>query len=203
MSFFDEERLHNGRAYDTYLARWREKAETPLKEAADATARKYIHYYRYNLERTTMVHEAYEPSDALRDAVASIEAPQIWMVLTEPWCGDSAYSLPIIAEAADLSEHITLRILLRDENLDIIDHYLTNGGRSIPKLVAFTEDGSELFTWGPRPEPARTLRQRLMDADHDGREVTNQLLAHYDDGGWRAVDDELAEAVSHVVTAAE
>lgn len=197
MSFFDENRPHNGRSYDAYVRYWREKAATPLEEAADRSARKRLHYYRYNLDRSESVHEAYEPSESLREAVASIPAPHLWMVITEPWCGDSAYNLPVIAEAAALTDAITLRILLRDDNLDIMDQYLTSGSRSIPKLVAFSEDGSELFTWGPRPEGARALRQQLVDEGASKETVIDRLLAHYEDGGWRAVEDELVEALTH------
>ena len=198
MSFFEERRPHNGRSYDEYVKYWRTKAATPLDEAADASARKRIHYYRYNLDRSAAVHEAYEPSEALREAVDSIKAPQLWMVITEPWCGDSAYNLPVIVEVAKLSENITLRILLRDENLDIMDEYLTNGSRSIPKIVAFTEGGTELFTWGPRPEGARALREQLIDDGKSKREVIDDLLAHYEDGGWSEVEGELAAALETV-----
>jgi len=35
----------------------------------------------------------------------------------------------------------------------LMDAYLTNGNRSIPKLVAVTADlQQELFTWGPKPK---------------------------------------------------
>ncbi len=75
-----------------------------------------------------------------------------WIVLTEDWCGDSAQNLPYIAKFAALNKNIDLRILLRDDNLDIMDLYLTNGkSRSIPKLIAIDSDGNELFVWGPRP----------------------------------------------------
>jgi hypothetical protein len=84
------------------------------------------------------------------------------MVITETWYGDSAQNLPIIAKAAELNNKIDLRILLRDSNIDIIDHYLTNGqSRSIPILVAFDLDGNELFKWGPRPLTAKILVTNL------------------------------------------
>jgi hypothetical protein len=51
-----------------------------------------------------------------------------------------------------------VKLILRDENLEIMDAYLTNGGRSIPKLIAFnSETQEELFTWGPRPQNAQEL----------------------------------------------
>ena len=81
------------------------------------------------------------------------------MVLTEAWCGDSAQNLPVIAEIAKLNpEKIKLYIVLRDENPELMDKYLTNGARAIPKLIAVNETlDKETFIWGPRPVPAQQL----------------------------------------------
>lgn len=80
-----------------------------------------------------------------------------WLVLTEAWCGDSSQVLPVIDLMAEASSRIKLRILLRDEHLGLMDHYLTQGGRSIPKLIAVDPKGTELFTWGPRPKAAQEM----------------------------------------------
>ncbi len=200
--FFRERRPHQGLTYDAYLEHWQELASRSPGEAEDKSERKLIHYYKYNWKRSQAVKTAYEPSEALRDAMARIDEPQLWMVITEPWCGDSAYNLTVIAEAAALSDQVTLRILLRDDNLDIMDQYLTEGGRRIPKLVAFDEAGDELFQWGARPAGARQLRSGLIEDGLDSGEVVQNLLEWYDDGGWQEVDDELADAVQSVAQAA-
>jgi len=106
----------DGLSYDEYRAHWRtQKAQSP--KGKDPDARKMIHYLNYDWERQAHVHDAYTPSETLSGAVASIEAPQTWMVLTEPWCGDSAFLLPVIAEAAAQTDAVSLRILLRDDHL--------------------------------------------------------------------------------------
>ena len=78
-------------------------------------------------------------------------------MLTEGWCGDAAQNLPVINKMADLNENITLKIVLRDENLDLMDLFLTNGGRAIPKLIALDKDNNLLDTWGPRPAVATKM----------------------------------------------
>ncbi len=198
--FFDARRPHNGLTYDEYRTQWRDQKEQS-KEGLDPDERKTLHFLNYNWERQAHVHDQYTPSDALRAAVASVDEPQLWMVLTEPWCGDSAFLLPVIAEAAALSENVTLRILLRDDNLDIMDQYLTDGSRSIPKLVAFSEDGDERFTWGPRPEEARQLFATLREEHDDKMKAIEELIAHYEDGGWEDADAELANAIRTSVPA--
>ncbi len=62
---------------------------------------------------------------------------------------------------ANHNENIKIRYILRDENPEVMDDYLTNGGRSIPKLVALEEDTlEEQFTWGPRPQE---VQQKMLD----------------------------------------
>lgn len=193
--FFDEGRPHDGLRYEEYREEWKRRKEGSPPEEADPSERRMYHYLNYNWERQAHVHEAYAPSKELSSAVESIEKSRLWMVLTEPWCGDSAFLLPVVAEAASLSEKITLRILLRDENLDVMDQYLTGGSRSIPKLVSFSESGDERFSWGPRPEGARQRFETLQEQYDDKVELIDDLLGYYEDGGWREADEELAAEI--------
>ena len=197
--FFDEGRPHDGFRYAEYREEWREQKNEELPKGADPSDRKMHHYLNYNWDRQAQVHETYTPSPDLRAAVHAIEDSQLWMVLTEPWCGDSAFLLPVIAEAAALNEKVSLRILLRDDNLDIMDQYLTDGSRSIPKLVVFSEDGDERLTWGPRPEDA-ARRYEALKAEYDDKStLIAELLEYYEEGGWQDADAELAEAITSTV----
>jgi hypothetical protein len=178
------------------MAHWREEASDGMSAGMSKSERKMLHYKQYNLERTEQVHASYAPSDRLREALQAIESPQLWMVLTEHWCGDSAYNLPVIAEAAAMSDQVTLRILPRDQNLDIMDQYLTDGGRSIPKLVGFSSEGDELFTWGPRPAKLQALRKQLLSDGVEGSAVVQKLIDQYEEGAWHVVDRELADVLA-------
>ncbi len=73
------------------------------------------------------------------------------LVLAEDWCGDAFNSIPVLARLADLSGHIDLRLLRRDEHPDLMDRYLTDGTRSIPIVIVLDEEFRELGHWGPRP----------------------------------------------------
>jgi hypothetical protein len=194
-TFFDNDRPHDGLRYDEYLQQWKEQTKEELPDGADASDRRMKHYLNYNWKRQERVHEAYDPSADLQSSVESIDESQLWMVLTEPWCGDSAFLLPVVAEAAALNRDVTLRILLRDDNLDVMDQYLTDGSRSIPKLVVFSGDGTERFTWGPRPEGAAQRFQTLTNEYDDKSELIGEFLEYYENGGWRAADTELAKAI--------
>lgn len=80
-----------------------------------------------------------------------------WMVITEAWCGDAAQNIPFIAKLAKDNPNMDLRFIMRDENPDIMDDYLTNGARSIPILILMDQDFNDLAVWGPRPEPVQKM----------------------------------------------
>lgn len=197
-SFFDEKRPHGGLTYSEYLANWRAKMTSPVA-GLDKDARKQLYYSRYNYERSQRVIDTYVPSRLLQEAARSIDRPQLWMLLSEDWCGDSAFALPILAAAASASDHVELRILARDENLDIMDLYLTNGGRSIPKLVAFSMSGEELFSWGPRPSALINLRNEWKEEGADARALSSRTIAWYEDGNWIEIESELAGLIGERV----
>ena len=114
-------------------------------------------YTKLNLSRMQRLNKKVTITEELKNAVGKIEVPQTWYILTEAWCGDAAQNIPVIAAAVLPNSLITVKLLLRDENLKIMDNFLTDGGRSIPKVIAVDEDFNELFTWGPRPEGAQKL----------------------------------------------
>ena len=110
-------------------------------------------YTQLNVQRMHRLEKTIQLLPEVSEQMTGVSRPQTWLVLTEGWCGDAAQSLPVIKALADLNPNIQLRILLRDENPELMDRYLTNGvSRSIPKLIAVDRaTGAQLFTWGPRP----------------------------------------------------
>jgi hypothetical protein len=87
-----------------------------------------------------------------------------------------AQNLPVIWLVAEQSKgKIELRLLLRDENLDVMDMFLTNGGRAIPKLICLDENLNVLNTWGPRPQPVQALMQTAK-AEGKSREEIQEIV---------------------------
>ena len=112
------------------------------------------------------------------------QAPeQTWLLLSEGWCGDAAQNLPVIAAMANASPAVRLVVLGRDAHPDLMDRYLTEGSRSIPKLVAIDPAGTELFTWGPRPAPAQRMilehKALPLDEQPPYREISTRLHTWY------------------------
>lgn len=96
--------------------------------------------------------------DEIKEKLKSFEKEYIWLVIAEGWCGDAAQILPILNKMALESNKIDLRIALRDSNEELMSHFLTNGTRSIPKLIIIDKETGEVCNhWGPRPQGAVEL----------------------------------------------
>ena len=114
-------------------------------------------YSMLNDRRMKRLDKTIKISEETIQEFQKVKQPQTWLVLTEGWCGDAAQSLPILNKIASDTANIDLKIVLRDENLDLMDLFLTNGGRSIPKLIALDKDNNVLDLWGPRPTIATKM----------------------------------------------
>ncbi|MEQ8218186.1 MAG: thioredoxin family protein [Arenibacter sp.] len=83
-----------------------------------------------------------------------------WLVLTESWCGDAAQTLPVMNKIAELNKNISLRLVLRDENLELMEQFLSNGAMAIPKLISIDDTtGKVVGEWGSRPTIAAKMVQ--------------------------------------------
>lgn len=151
-----------------------------------------------NLHRTNRLEKTYFPSEQTLEVLNQINFKQKWMILSENWCGDSAQNIPIIQKIASLNHNIELRFFLRDSNTEIMDIYLTNGKRSIPKLIAFDEMGIELFQWGPRPKSANDIVQKLRDENIDKDEMNKHLHFWYAKNKGQEIEAELIGLLKNV-----
>lgn len=158
-----------------------------------------LQFTQLNLHRTDRITRTFKVAPDLAALVARINKPQTWMLLTEPWCGDSAQCLPYIEAMASLNSNIQLRLILRDENLDIMDDYLTNGSRSIPRLVIFDAGGNELIQWGPRPQEAQLVFMECKEAGLAKPEILEKLHLFYGRNRGKALVAEFEKIIAGLV----
>ncbi|MCF2873799.1 MULTISPECIES: thioredoxin family protein [unclassified Tenacibaculum] len=116
-----------------------------------------LNYSLLNDKRMKRLDKTIKISEETIAKVKDVKEPQTWLVLTEGWCGDAAQNLPVINKIAEENPNIQLKLVLRDENLELMDKFLTNGGRSIPKLIALDKENEVVDTWGPRPSVATKM----------------------------------------------
>jgi hypothetical protein len=131
------------------------------KTTGENQSESYQEYTSLNVRRMCRLDRTIKMVPETVSALGQCSKNQYWLLLTEAWCGDAAQIVPVIAKIAELSDHVDLKILLRDDNPDVMDQFLTNGGRAIPKLISVdTGNLNVLWHWGPRPKAA----QAIMDA---------------------------------------
>jgi hypothetical protein len=141
-------------------------------------------YTRLNVARMNRVDKTIEILPALQKVIGKIGYGQTWVVITEGWCGDAAQSVPVFYALSKLNPRISVQLILRDEHLDLMNNYLTEGrSRSIPKLiVTLTENLEEIFNWGPRPQPLQKMFYELRANNLPYKEIAEKLH------GWYAKD---------------
>lgn len=116
-----------------------------------------IDYTKLNFSRSKRLDKTAKIADEAVEVFKNISGKQTWLVISEPWCGDAAQTLPFLNKIAELSDKIDLKIVLRDDNLELMDQFLTNGSRSIPMVIMLDEDLDVIQHWGPRSKAATKL----------------------------------------------
>ena len=119
-------------------------------------------YINLNQHRMRRVERTYLVDSSLEEQVKRLSHKTYWLILCEHWCGDAAQTVPAFQKIADLSNGmIEMKLAYRDENLELMDAYLTGESRSIPKLIQLDTHFNVTGIWGPRPTPAQKLVKEL------------------------------------------
>jgi thiol-disulfide isomerase/thioredoxin len=131
-----------------------EGKSTGAEQSEDLT-----NYSSLNETRMNRLEKTIKITETTISKLQNVSKNYIWLVISEGWCGDAAQLLPIIYKMAEESENkIELKIVLRDENPDLMNLFLTNGGKAIPKLIIIDKEKLEVLAdWGPRPQGAVDL----------------------------------------------
>lgn len=175
-------------AFDAILTG--ENRKTPYDKDA------YVNYVKMNKRRNDRWLKVQPISEETIQAVKSINTPQKWLLITEPWCGDAAHSTPIIQLMSELNENIDLKIVLRDSS-NLIDSYLTNGGKSIPILIARNENDEDLFVWGPRPKEIQAEVVKLRDNPVPFEEKNAIVQSWYNEDKGEKTQKEIVELLKN------
>lgn len=124
-----------------------------------------LHYSELNETRMNRLEKTIKITEEVVKQINQLQKKVTWLVFSEGWCGDAAQILPILHKMAESSEFIDLKIVLRDENEPLMNNFLTNGGKAIPKLIILDDNENVVADFGPRPEPARKLIADYKEAN--------------------------------------
>ncbi|HKL19106.1 MAG TPA: thioredoxin family protein [Halalkalibaculum sp.] len=147
------------------------------RTTGDKDSEEIIHYTRMNVQRMKRQDKQISLNESLKEKLENLGSNWIWLVITEGWCGDAAQNIPAINKMAEAAPNIELKFILRDEHPEIMDQYLTDGSRSIPKLVCLdAESLEEIGTWGPRPAVIQEKAMQWKDDPEISKEEWAEKL---------------------------
>ena len=151
-------------------------------------------YTKLNSRRMKRWDKTLKISEEVEKIIQKVDKKITWLVLTESWCGDAAHVIPVFNKIAELNKNINLRLVLRDENEDLMNAHLTDGGQAIPKLIGIEEaTGNVIHTYGPRPSLAsRMVKEYKENYGKLTPEFKQDLQIWYNkDKGQTTIDDML------------
>jgi hypothetical protein len=167
------------------------------KQTTGEQTEEHIHFTELNLHRMKRVYKTLKLDAEVAAALA--ETPrQLWVVISEAWCGDASQLVPVMARMAEQSATIELRIVLRDEHLDLMDQFLSNGARAIPKLICLHPDTFEVqWQWGPRPANAVAVVKAIKESGGGKEAIGLGVQEWYNKDKGQSTIQELLQLLQH------
>lgn len=163
---------NEGLTFQEYVDLAKDKAEnTP--ESDD-----YAKYYVLGWQRIQRTMKTIKSLPELQEKVKNKDFKLL--IISEPWCGDASTTVPAVATFFG-EMNIPVKIFLRDTDTDLIDQFLTDGTRSIPKVLVLNAANEVQAVWGPRPAYGLDLLKKFkQDPEaYPREEFYNDLQVYY------------------------
>ncbi len=191
MSNYNNFFKNEGLDYTTY----KEKVSNLLsqgKTTSEDHSEEMLHYTKMNVQRMNRVEKTTILNEELLEIIANVKGKYKFLVITEGWCGDASQIVPVIEKVVlAAKDKFELRLVLRDQNLPLIDAHLTNGGRAIPVLLILDEEGNLVLPkWGPRPKISQDLLINWKKESADMEVIAEKLHGWYAKDKTKAIQEE-------------
>ena len=191
--------LQQGMSYQAYR-QLASRLTAEGKTSGTNQSKDLVAYSKLNEQRMHRLDKTAQLTEQTLQALAKHSEPQVWVLLTEVWCGDAAQSVPYIAKIAEANPHISLYIYLRDEHTALMDMYLRNGGRAIPMLISISADTFEEH-WHSRARTQSTQAMVQAYKDHpqgEFKDFVEKLHAWYTQNKGVELQEEIVQLISSV-----
>ena len=164
MKTFVAQALFRSHSYPEYRKLMADLLKEGKSTAVEQTQER-THYSELNEARMHRLDKTIKITEENSVKLKTLNKSYLWIVLTESWCGDAAQILPILNKMVlEANQKIELKLVLRDENTALMNHFLTNKAKAIPKLIVIDKaTGSVVGDWGPRPQGAIDLIERYKE----------------------------------------
>lgn len=151
------EYINKGLSYEDYITRVEDDLENEIE---NDDPKEYVQYYALGLQRMNRIFKTFKLNPAQKTRVKSTSNNLKLLVITEGWCGDASQILPVVEKLAN-ALNVSTHYVLRDENLELMEKYKTNGAASIPIIIGVNEENEEAFRFGPRPQAGMEMLARF------------------------------------------
>ena len=192
--------LKTARSYDEYKSLVSDlmkegKSTGPVQNESRAN------YTKLNNQRMKRLDKQTRLSEEAVNVAGKVNKDFTWLVLTESWCGDAAQTLPVINKFSEANKNIDLKVVLRDENDELMDKFLTNGSKSIPKLIVIENKSKEVVSsWGPRTEKATRMIQEYKEKHGQVDDaIKKDLQVFYTQDRGKQIEKEMVSMLSLIV----
>lgn len=150
------------------------------KSTGNEQSESHTYYSRLNDARMDYLDKTITVSKENSAKLKSLKRKYIWLVLAEGWCTDGAEIMPVLNKMAHDSGKIDLKIVLPDENEDLMDLFLTDGVWAVPKLIVVDKELGDVFeSWGPMPKGASDLTRKFREKKEPMDEATKGDLKNW------------------------
>ena len=189
--------IDKGMSYIEYFRSIEDLVSSQTTSGHEVTSER-VEYTKLNLHRMKRLNDA-----KLENTPILIKTPISAAIITEAWCGDSAQNIPWLEHFFNnCSPKITSKYFYRDEHPELMNQFLTNGSRSIPKCIFYNEQSGEVLgTWGPRPEEIKNWLSKLRaeNPDMPKHDWEIELHKYYTKNNGAAIISDLNELISNFV----
>lgn len=148
--------LNKSISYQTYRKLIKELFANGKSTGAEQTD-VILNYSMLNDKRMDRLDKTLKVSEETQTSINNLNNNFTFLVIAEGWCGDAAQIVPVLNKISESSTKIELKIVLRDENEELMNEYLTHGSKSIPKILIVDTENNVINSWGPRPSIATKM----------------------------------------------
>lgn len=128
------------------------------------------------------------------------------LIIASDWCGDVVRNVPVLFKALE-ETGMPVEVMIMEQHTELMDQFLTMGGRAIPIAIIADTGGYVLGQWGPRPTHVQEVmtRFKIENPDREAADYQDKLAVarqemgrQYGEGAnyQRAIVNELREMLS-------
>lgn len=187
------ENLDKGFNYEQYIVDVEDRLEAEIE---NDDPKEYVQYYALGLQRMNRIFKTFKLSSVQEKRLKETNNNFKFLIITEGWCGDASQIVPVVERLANVLS-VETKYILRDENMGLMENYKTNGSISIPIIIAVSEEGEELFRFGPRPAYGMELLHKFKNNPdiYSSDEFHEDLQTYYNKNKGEDIVNELLDLI--------